>query len=201
MYAQALNRNGEVGPNKRFHLTGQPWGLHLQSNADQSNPDQGDSLFIAIAGTSKEVQLLERISKIDSGIVSASKKIVIPGATDIRGITYSSRLDMLVLTDYGSGKIYIIENAKQAFTTQGNVTPTRTIEGAQTKLQTPIDVSIDDREEELFIYVADNAADNANNNKEQGKVLRFKTTDSGNVAPNADYQFTLTPVSIHLDAR
>jgi len=198
VYAQALNRNGEIRPNKKFQLTGQPWGVHLQGDTIQ-----GDSLFIAIAGTAKEVQLLERVSKIDSGIVNASKKIVIPGATDLRGITYSSRLNMLVLTDYGSGKIYIIENAKQAFTTQGDVTPTRTIEGAQTKLQTPIDVSIDDREEQLFIYVVDNAnvAENANNSKGQGKLLRFKTTDSGNVAPNADYQFELRPVSIHLDAR
>src|SRR5690606_34843013 len=104
-------------------------------------------LFVVIAGVSKEVQLLENVSRIDSGDVSTSKKITIPGATDLRGITYSSKLNMLILTDFGSSKIYIIENAKEAFNTSGSITPTRTIEGALTQLKTPIDVSIDDRDD------------------------------------------------------
>lgn len=193
VYFQALNRNGEIRPNKKFKLTGQPWGLYFQGDTTK-----GDSLFIAMAGATKEVQLLERVSRIDSGIVSASKKISLPNATDLRGITYSSKLNMLVLTDFGSSKIYIIENAKEAFNTQGTVTPTRTIEGLQTKLQSPVDVSIDDRDDKLFIYVADNA----NSVQGKGQILRFKTTDNGNVAPNAEYKFPkLTPSSIHLDAR
>jgi len=187
VYSQALNRNGEVRPSKKFQLTGQPWGLHFQGDTTR-----GDSLFIAIAGAGKEVQLLERPARIDSGIVSASKRISVPAATDIRGITYSSRLNMLILADFSAGKIYIIENARAAFTAQGTVTPTRIIEGASTQLQNPIDVSIDDRDDRLYIYVADRTGK---------KVLRFKSTDSGNVAPNAVYQFTLTPVSIHIDAR
>ena len=196
VYTQALNRNGEVRPNKKFRLTGQPWGIHFQGDTTR-----GDSLFVVIAGANKEVQLLERTSRIDSGIVNISKKITIPNATDLRGITYSSKLNMLVLTDFGSSKIYIIENAKEAFNTPGNITPTRTIEGVSTQLRTPIDVSIDDRDDKLFIYVADNA-DKINNPANKGKLLRFKTTDNGNIVPNALYEFpTLTPVSIHMDAR
>jgi len=187
VYSQALNRNGEVRPSKKFQLSGQPWGLHLQGDTTR-----GDSLFIAIAGAGKEVQLLERPARIDSGIVSASKKITLPVATDLRGITYSSRLNTLVLADFAASKIYIIENAREAFTAQTMVTPTRIIEGASTQLQNPIDVSIDDRDDRLFIYVADRTSK---------KVLRFRSTDSGNVAPNAVFQFALTPVSIHIDAR
>jgi len=196
VYSQALNRNGEVRPNKKFKLTGQPWGMYFRGDTTE-----GDSLFVVIAGVSKEVQLLENVSRIDSGDVSTSKKITIPGATDLRGITYSSKLNMLILTDFGSSKIYIIENAKEAFNTSGSITPTRTIEGALTQLKTPIDVSIDDRDDKLFIYVADNN-DKINNPANKGKLLRFKTTDNGDVAPNALYEFPeLTPVSIHMDAR
>ena len=187
IYSQALNRNGEVRPTRKFQLDGQPWGLYFQGDTTR-----GDTLFIAMAGASKEVKLLERPAQIDSGVVSASKKIALPGATDLRGITYSSRLNMLILTDFAASRIYIIENAREAFTTQGNVTPTRIIEGASTQLQGPIDVSFDDRDDRLFIYVADRTSK---------KVLRFSSADSGNVAPNAVYQFTLTPVSIHIDAR
>jgi len=188
VYFQALNRNGAILPNKKFKLTGQPWGLHLQGDTIK-----GDSLFIAMAGASAEVQLLENLTKIDSGNVNASKRIKIAGASDLRGITYSSRLNMLLLTDFGSAKIYIIENAREAFNTQGTINPTRTIEGAQTQLQTPIDVSIDDREDKLLIYIAD---------RDSRKILRFKSTDNGDVAPEAFYEFPiLKPVSIHIDAR
>src|SRR5690606_26780814 len=113
VYAQALNRNGEVRANKKFELTGQPWGMHFQGDTVK-----GDSLFVVIAGSSGEVQLLERPSKIDSGVVNANKKITIEGASDLRGIAFSNKLNTLVLTDFGSNKIYIIENAKEAFNTQ-----------------------------------------------------------------------------------
>jgi len=187
VYFQALNRNGNIRPNKKFKLTGQPWGLYLQGDTTR-----GDSLFIAMAGPSAEVQLLQNLSKIDSGNVVASKKIKIAGATDLRGITYSDRLNTLFLTDFGSGKIYIIEHAREAFNTQGTITPTRIIGGTQTQLQTPIDVSVDDREDKLLIYAIDRI------NK---KLLRFKVSDEGNVVPDAIYQFALTPVSIYIDAR
>lgn len=188
VYSQALNRNGNILPNKKFKLTGQPWGLYLQGDTTS-----GDSLFIAIAGASAEVQLLENLTKIDSGDVTASKRIKIAGATDLRGITYSNRLNTLFLTDFGSGKIYIIENAREAFNTQGTIVPTRTIGGGQTQLQTPIDISVDDREDRLWVYVID---------RESKKLLRFSVSDNGNVAPNSVYdQFALTPVAIYIDAR
>ena len=188
VYAQALNRNGNIRPNKKFKLSGQPWGLYLQGDTIR-----GDSLFIAMAGASAEVQLLEHVSKIDSGVVAASKKIKIAGASDLRGIAYSAKLNTLFLSDFGSGKIYILEHAREAFNTQGTVSPTRIIAGIQTQLQTPIDISVDDREDKSIIYVIDRTAK---------KLLRFNISDDGNVAPNAVYnQFPLTPVSIYMDAR
>ncbi|TCK82882.1 YncE family protein [Albibacterium bauzanense] len=188
VYFQALNRNGNIRPNKKFKLSGQPWGLYLQGDTTS-----GDSLFIVMAGASAEVQLLENLTKIDSGDVTASKKIKIAGATDLRGISYSNRLNTLFLTDFGSGKVYIIENAREAFNTQATITPTRVIGGAQTQMQTPIDISVDDREDKLLMYVID---------RQSKKLLRFKVSDDGNVAPQAIYnQFALTPVSIYIDAR
>jgi len=188
VYFQALNRNGNIRPNKKFKLTGQPWGMYLQGDTTR-----GDSLFIAMAGVSAEVQLLEHVSKIDSGNVAASKKIKIAGASDLRGIAYSDKLNTLFLSDFGSGKVYIIEHAREAFNTQGTVTPTRTIGGGQTQLETPIDISVDDREDKSLIYVIDRASK---------KLLRFKVSDDGNVVPDAVYsQFALTPVSIYIDAR
>src|SRR5690606_21639997 len=152
VYAQALNRNGEVRANKKFELSGQPSGMHLQGDTVK-----GDSLFVVVAGTAREVQLLTNPSKIDSGVVNANKRITIEGASDLRGIAYSDKLNTLVLTDFGSNKIYIIENAKESFNNQGVVTPSRTISGAETQLHTPIDVAIDDREERLFIYAINRA--------------------------------------------
>lgn len=188
VYFQALNRNGNIRPNKKFKLNGQPWGLYLQGDTTR-----GDSLFIVMAGASAEVQLLQNLTKIDSGDVAASKSIKISGATDLRGITYSDRLNTLFLTDFGSGKVYIIEHAKEAFNTQGVIAPTRIIEGTQTQLKTPIDISVDDREGKLLIYVID---------RESKKLLRFKIQDDGNVIPDAVYgQFALTPVSIYSDVR
>jgi DNA-binding beta-propeller fold protein YncE len=188
VYFQALNRNGNIRPNKKFKLTGQPWGLHLQGDTTR-----GDSLFIVMAGAGAEVQLLQNLTKIDSGDVAASKKIKISGATDLRGITFSDRLNTLFLTDFGSGRVYIVENAREAFDTQGIIIPTRVIGGAQTQLQTPIDISVDDREDKLLIYVID---------RESKKLLRFKISDEGNVLPEDVYnQFALTPVSIYIDAR
>lgn len=186
-YAQALTNNGEVPPNKIFELGGAPWGVYLKGDTLS-----GDSLFVTMAGQIKEVWLLDRPHEIDSGVVSASKKISIEGASDLRGIVFSSELNLLVLSDFSSNQIYVIENAREAFNTQGPVSPTRVIGGAETLLDGPIDVAIDDREDKELLYVI------SRNNK---MLLRYALGDEGNVAPEASHSFTLTPVSIYLDAR
>jgi len=186
-YAQALTNNGEVPPNKIFALGGSPWGVYFQGDTLA-----GDSLFVTMAGQLKEVWLLDRPHQLDSGNVSASKKISITDAGDLRGIAFSSKLNLLVLTDFSSNRVYIIENAREAFNSQGAISATRVIEGAETLLDGPIDVAIDDREERNLLYVV------SRNNK---RLLRYPIGAEGNIGPDAAHTFSLTPVSIYLDAR
>lgn len=187
-YAQALNRNGQVRANKKFEFGGQPWGLHLQADSSGAR-----NLFVALAGQAGEVLLLENINAIDSGAVTSGRRISIAGATDLRGIAYSAELDLLVVTDFGSGKLYLVENAAQVVRTGGSVTPVRTISGEQTQLRGPIDVEIDSRPEQRKLYVIDRLGK---------KLLRFHISDNGNQAPEAFFNFVdKTPVSIHIDFR
>lgn len=187
VYEKATLRNGRTGPNKRFELGGQPRGITLSN----------DSLMIVLETTSaSQVILLENPSKIDSGVVEASKRITIPGAADLRGIAYSEELNMLVISDVGNGKVYIIEQAREAFTENKSVIPTRTISGMATRMKEPIDVAIDGREDRMDLYVADRGAK---------ELFRFNLMDNGDVAPEASYSFrgnpVPIPVSIYMDAR
>lgn len=183
-YKTAANINGVLkkGP-KRFVLNSQPRGLVLDN----------DSIMVVLRGGSlNQVGLLENPSKIDSGLVTLSKAITISGASDLRGIAYSNKLNLLVLSDVGNGNVYIIENAREAFTQSSVITSHQTISGALTQISQPIDVAIDDRDEKMFLYVAD---------REKKLVLRFKLADRGNTQPDAVTKTALTPVSIYLDAR
>src|SRR5690606_9536326 len=173
--------------NKKFEFGGQPWGLHLQADSSGTR-----SLFIALAGAARQVYLLEDINAIDSGEVTSGERTTISGASDLRGVAYSAELDLLAVTDFGSGKVYMIENARQQLRSGGSVTPTRTLSGAQTQLESPIDVEIDSRSDRLKLYVIDRAAK---------KLLRFNIADNGNQEPEAVYDVQLTPVSIHIDVR
>jgi hypothetical protein len=187
VYAKGAQRSGVLkhGPNKRFELQGQPRGLLLDN----------DSLMVVLRSSEvNEIALLENPSKIDSGQVNGLQKITISGASDLRGITYSHKLNLLVLSDVATSTIYIIENAREAFTQNLTLTPTQTISGALTKIKNPIDVAIDDRDDKMFLYIADRAEGNK-------AILRFNLSDRGNVAPEAFYNLKLTPASIYLDAR
>lgn len=189
VYSQALSRNGDERASKKFVLGGQPWGLHLQADSSGSK-----SLFVALAGAAREVRMLENIDAIDSGVVDGGQRITIEGAGDLRGIAFSPELNLLVVTDFGSGKLYMVENARQVLQTGGSVTPTRTLSGSQTQLRGPIDVEIDSRPEQMKLYVIDRTA---------RKLLRFKISDEGNASPESFYDFgpDRTPVSIHIDVR
>ncbi len=186
VYAKGTQRSGILknGPNKRFELGSQPRGLVLDN----------DSLIVALRSADgvNEIALLENPSKIDSGLVNSFKKITVTGASDLRGIAYSSKLNLLVVGDFAGGKIYFIENARNAFTQNLTISPDQVISGALTQISQPIDVAIDDREDKLFLYVAD-----------RGKkaIMRFNLSDRGNIAPQAIFTTSLTPVSIYLDAR
>lgn len=101
-------------------------------------------------------------------------------------------MNLLVLSDFSNNSIYVIENAREAFNSEGAVSPTRIIVGAETLLDGPIDVAIDDRDERNLLYVI------SRNNK---KLLRYPLASEGNIAPEASHNFTLEPVSIYFDAR
>ncbi|SFB95406.1 hypothetical protein SAMN05421747_102298 [Parapedobacter composti] len=200
-FYQPMNRNGYTVPNRALQLTEgvRPWGMVLW----------GDSLLVSDAAANGGIQLYGNLSQADSVEVNfpAISTLRIPGALSIRGIAFVDSLDVLVAADYGdpnqnmAGKVYIIQGIKEHLTQPlVTVMPTRVISGPLTGLSGPIDVAIDPRpraDGQRIIYVADAA-------ERPGKVLRFKLSDSGNVAPEAEVTFSAPnrrPFSIFLDAR
>jgi hypothetical protein len=181
-----LNRNGEVEPLRYFPLGGvRPWGITMWE----------DHLLVTRTGEQGGVNLYRNVSTQltgDSDLVPDAV-LTISGANAIRGVAYSSRLDVLVLSDYDQARIYIIEEASQYFAqASSTVTPSRVITGSSTGLMGPVDVSLDDREGAGNLYVAD---------KRAKSVLRFKISDQGNVQPQSVVSFPLSPEAVYIDAR
>ncbi len=183
--------SGNARATKKLKLNGQPWGIHLEN----------DNLYVVIDQNRVEVQLFQSVSALQVGSIEPSKKITIAGAKRLHGITYSAARDVLILTDIGEaslgnftsdGAIYTISGAAGKFTTGGSVVPTTAISGLSTNLGNPVDVAWDSRSEKDMIYVAEKA------NK---KILVFKLTDNGNVAPTVSASLTSLPEAIYLDAR
>ena len=188
VYSRAAQLNGVLrnGPIKRFQLSAQPRGLVLDN----------DSIMVVLraSGGINEIGLLENPTKIDSGIVNLTKKITVTGASDLRGIAYSHKLNLLVVSDAVTSKVYFIENAREAFTQNLTVPADEALSGALTRISQPIDVAIDDRDDKMFLYVADRA-------ESTKSILRFSLSDRGNVAPQTAFALPLFPASIYLDAR
>lgn len=188
-YSRATQLNGiqKIGP-KRFILNAQPRGLVLDN----------DSIMVVLKSEAvNEIALLENPSQIDSGVVNSFKKITITGASDLRGIAYSSKLNLIVVSDVVNSAIYFIENAREAFTQNSVVTTAGSLTGALTQINGPIDIAIDDRDDKLLLYVADRGKEGQN----KKAILRFNLADRGNIAPQVVYPLTLNPASIYLDAR
>ncbi len=209
-YNQPLNRRGYTRPHRVLRLdpTMRPWGIVLW----------GDSLLVANASaTNGGVSLYGGLSKIDSLApdFQALSTVSIEGATAIRGIAFVDSLDVLVAADYGSGnsldpvmdgRIYIIEGIKAKLTPGSftTVTPTHTIQGALTGLTGPMDVAIDPRQGRRTIFVAD--YDTQVSGGQRGRILRFRLSDDGNVAPEASISLDTLgnarrPFGIFLDVR
>lgn len=196
---------------KRFTLQSLPYGLSLMVTKDDpnmSNEAADSTLLVSMQGEERAVWSfdLKELSRVpDSSAQREPNQIaMITGASDLRGIAYSTSLDVLVLSDLGptngndgtaaDGSIYIIEGAKAQLSAGGSITPTRIIHGANANLSDPIAVAIDDREERThYIYVAD---------RQRRVISRFNLSDDGNTTPGATRSTNnLVPESIYLDAR
>ncbi|MEH6304943.1 hypothetical protein RYH73_04775 [Olivibacter sp. CPCC 100613] len=197
---------GQQYPRKRLGLTSAPWGMATGMTLNTSD----SLLLLSMQGNTREVWgfALKDIASVQDTFVNNAQPnytIKIEGANDLRGITYSSRLDILIVSDMGpakltdnpsngsvDGKIYVIENAKQAIMAGGTITPTRTITGSATDLVDPIDVAITDLpNRNHFIYVIDRVK----------RLTRFALDANGNVEPEAGGTLSLTPEFMYLDSR
>jgi len=203
IYYNPIRLAGQQAPRKRIQLDRQPWGIAMGMQIEQDSV-----ILVTMQGDAKQLWgfKMHGIATGEQFVKGAPDyKLTINGADDLRGIAYSPQLDLLVVSDLGAaqinqgsdhskdGKIYIIENAKQAITAGGSITPTRIITGATTTLVDPIDVAIAGLpNRNQFIYVADR----------EKHILRFDIDANGDKAPNSSYNTApLTPEFIYLDAR
>jgi hypothetical protein len=111
-------------------------------------------------------------------------------ASNMHGIVYDADADRLIVADVADassaddGSIYVFNDAS---TLTGDVTPDRTLRGANTNLGNPVDLQLNEGD----LYVAEKA--NAS-----GRILVFKditSGSSGDIAPDANY-LTAAPESI-----
>ncbi len=197
VYNNAPNLTGAVNASKVLKLDGQPWGITFA----------GGRLMVLIDLTRKEIQLFNNINSIATGTVTPSNKITVPSAVRLHGLTYDAASDVLLVTEIGQaaapavplppffnedGGIYIIEGALSKFAANSAVTPNRTIIGSNTMLGNPVDIAFDARTGKKLIYIAEKA---------QKKILVFRLTDNGNIAPATSTTVTTLPESLHIDAR
>lgn len=205
VYNNASNLSGAV-TGKVLKISGQPWGIHFDA--------AGNRLLVLMDLAAMRIEVYNNPSSIAAGVVTSNAVLNITdrpngGKSRIHGLTYSSSLNVLLITEIGEaaapgvpdvtkpafnadGGIYIIENASAKLSSGGNVAANRIIYGANTMLGNPVDIAFDDRNNKSLIYIAEKA------NK---RILTFKLSDNGNVAPTTNITTTRLPEDIFLDAR
>lgn len=148
---------------------------------------------------------IQPVRAVDStATLHPSASWTIAGAsTKLRGMSYDTVKNVLAIAEMGdeaqlgSGRILIFTNFSNTIARpEATIRPTRVITGPNTGLISPVDVVIDSRAGNEFLYVADRTAK---------KVSRFKYTDEGDVVPDEVVDtkavFGATPVGLALDAR
>jgi hypothetical protein len=140
---------GNVAPVAVTALPAKPW--------DVAYDETSDRLFVALVDGTVSVfdNYIGNGRNIGAG---ASRRITLTDAggnkvsTNLHGIVYEPTLNKLVVTDVGAatsaqsanfnvdGRIYVIDNASTA---NGNIIPSRTIEGSATQLGNPVDMILD----------------------------------------------------------
>lgn len=202
VFANASTLSGNV-TGRVLKLSGQPWGIHYDA--------AGNRLLVLMDLSAMRIEVLNNPSSIAAGLVTPSAVLNItdrPNGSKSRlhGLTYSNKLNTLIVTEIGEaaapavpdltkpafnadGGIYIIEGAAAKLTSGGNFSANRVIYGSSTMMGNPVDVAVDDRDNKNLIYVAEKA------NK---KILIFKLSDSGNVAPTTSINTSRLPEAIYL---
>lgn len=205
VYNNASNLSGAV-TGKVLKISGQPWGIHFDV--------AGNRLLVLMDLAAMRIEVYNNPSSIAAGVVTSNAVLNITdrpngGKSRLHGLTYSSTQNVLLITEIGEaaapgvpdvtkpafnadGGIYIIENAASKLSAGGNIAANRVIYGASTMLGNPVDIAFDDRNNKSLIYIAEKA------NK---RILTFKLTDNGNVAPTTTFITTRLPEDIFLDAR
>lgn len=170
---------GDVPPVAITALPANPWDAIYDENSDR--------LFVALVdGT---LATFDNYIASNFGASGFSRLVTLVNAsgakvsTNLHGIGYSPIRDKLVVTDVGAatmmqspnfnadGRIYVIDNASTA---NGNVIPSRSIEGPNTQLGNPVDLILNGSE----VRVAEKAKD---------RLLTFRNIfngPSGDIAPD-----------------
>jgi DNA-binding beta-propeller fold protein YncE len=186
VYNNASNKTGNIIAERQLKLTSQPWGLFYE-----------DGKLLVVADLEvKKILVLDNIASRTTATVTA--ELTVPSAARLHGITYSTKKDLLILTAIGEassnsdGAIYIFEGIKAQLSSNTSISPSKTITGPSTQLGNPVDVTFDDREGKDILYVAEQA---------NSKILGFKLTNDGNVAPYLNASVNTPPESVWVDAR
>lgn len=153
------------------------WGIHIE----------GQNLY-AVADLTSDVVIFNNFFTNVNGPINASKRVTIEGLVRTHGLTYSSRDNVMVLTDIGNatldtdGGIVVINSFTDVLAATDNLGTIALsnqikISGSNTHLGNPVDVAYDNVSGN--IYVAERLFNG-------GEVLTFsKPTTSGNQVPTA----------------
>ncbi|HEU4471546.1 MAG TPA: hypothetical protein VFR58_10710 [Flavisolibacter sp.] len=205
IYAGASSATGNVS-GRVVKLSAQPWGIFYEKDNNR--------LLVLMDNAAMRIEVFNNPASLTAGLATPNSVLNISdrpngGKSRLHGLTYSSKLDVLLVTEIGEaaapavpdltkpafnadGGIYIIENAGAKLTAGGNVSANRTIYGSNTMMGNPVDIAFDDRDNKRLIYIAEKA------NK---KLLVFKLSDNGNVSPSITTDVMTLPEAIYLDAR
>ena len=149
-------------------------------------------LYVGCNGE-KSIKVFDYMNSTSTDEITAESRVISGDATTINSLGYSSLYidpvnDELYAGDTGDLGILIFANAS---TIDGNVAPTRTIEGASTTITYPYGIAVDVARND--VYVADGS----------NKILVFDRAQNGNGAPKrtisgANTQLNI-PTGLYLD--
>lgn len=151
------------------------WGIHAEG-----------STIYAVVDNSSDIVSFNNFFSNGDGMIQPDKRVTVEGLVRTHGITYSGKDDKMVLTDIGDaamaddGAIVVISNFLSLYNSTANggtinADAQTRIEGGNTMLGNPVDVSYDDDTDHIYV------AERANGG---GMVLIFKMpTADGNPSP------------------